>query len=124
MDSNTLYIANVLLSAGFVLMAFLFRKYAPKERNFIYGYRTGRSMKSHEAWLLANRYSSDLMFRLAIGISIIHLVVLIFWNDLYALLVLCGLWVVMPFVVIFRTERLLKRKFGDGQEPRPDNDNR
>jgi uncharacterized membrane protein len=108
MDSNTLYIANVLLSAGFVLMAFLFRKYVPKERNFIYGYRTARSMKSHEAWLLANRYSSHLMFKLSIAISIIHLAVLVFWNGLYALSVLCCLWVVMPFVVIFRTESLLK----------------
>lgn len=73
-------------------------------------------MESHSAWSLANRYSSDLMFRLAIGISMIHLGVLIFWNDLYAILVLSVLWMVMPFIVIFRTERLLKRKAGNGQE--------
>jgi len=116
MNGSTLYITNILLSAGLVLMAFLFRKYKPQKRNHIYGYRTRRSMKSHSAWLLANRYSSDLMFRLAIGISIIHLGVLIFWNGRYAILVLSVLWMVMPLIVIFRTERLLRRKSGNGQE--------
>ncbi len=115
MNSTTLYIMNILLSAGFVLLAFLFRKFIPKERNSIYGYRTRRSMKSHSAWLLANRYSSDLMFKLAIGISIIHLGVLIFWNSQHTILVLCVLWTIMPIVVIILTERMLKRELEEEQ---------
>ncbi len=109
MDNNVLYITNILLSALLVLMAFLFKKYVPKKRNYLYGYRTERSMKSEDAWLLANRYSSNLMFKLSVGISVIHLAVLLLWNGVYALWVLCGLWVVMPFIMIFRTERLLKK---------------
>ncbi|ODS81953.1 MAG: hypothetical protein ABS46_10070 [Cytophagaceae bacterium SCN 52-12] len=111
MDNNALYVTNILLSASLVLMAFIFKKYVPKKRNFIYGYRTRRSMKSEDAWLLANRYSSDLMFKQSIGIGVIHLAVLLLWNGVYALWVLSGLWVVMPFVLLFRTERLLKKKF-------------
>lgn len=110
MNSTAFYITNILLSAGFMLMAFLFRKFIPKERNSIYGYRTRRSMKSDRAWLLANRYSSHLMFKLAIGISIIHLGVLLFWNSPHTILVLSVLWVIMPLFVIYRTERLLKRE--------------
>ncbi len=116
MDNNTLlFVINIVLSAGLVLMAFLFKKYVPKKRNHLYGYRTRLSMQSEGAWLLANRYSSNLMFKLAVGISVIHLAVLLLWNGVYALSVLCGLWVVMCPVMIFRTERLLKRESGDGE---------
>ena len=45
----------LLIPAIMIVIGLLFRKTAPKEINYIYGYRTNRSMKSKETWEFAHR---------------------------------------------------------------------
>jgi len=67
-------IMNITFIIMFISIAFLFKKYYPKEINPVVGYRTRRSMKSQEAWIIANSYSSDLLYRQTTILLIIQII--------------------------------------------------
>ena len=43
------------------IVALVFRMFPPKKINYLYGYRTSRSMKNIENWNFANQYSAAFM---------------------------------------------------------------
>jgi uncharacterized membrane protein len=60
-----LIIAHVALSLGFLMLSIYFKNNNPKNINGWYGYRTSMSMKNQATWDEGNRYSSQLMVRIA-----------------------------------------------------------
>ena len=54
----------LLCGAIFIIAAAVLYLFPPKKINFIYGYRTGSSMKSQERWDFAQKYGAR---QLAIG---------------------------------------------------------
>lgn len=42
-------------------ISLLYKAFPPKKINYLYGYRTSRSMKSEQAWQVANKMSAHLM---------------------------------------------------------------
>lgn len=65
-----------LLLVGFVfsLAALITLRFPPKNINAMYGYRTGKSMRSQENWDIAQRYSSRLMLKQGIAMLVIGVV--------------------------------------------------
>lgn len=65
-----------LLLVGFVfsLAALITLRFPPKSINAMYGYRTGKSMRSQENWDIAQRYSSRLMLKQGIAMLVIGVV--------------------------------------------------
>jgi len=64
---------DALTGIIFILVGFILTKYPPKEINSLYGYRTSKSMKSQEAWDFAQIYSSKLMVKSGVFLSIVGL---------------------------------------------------
>lgn len=78
--------------------------------NDFFGYRTKRSMTSQNAWLFANRYSSDLIFKFSLACISLQILLIIVSGLLVALITAVSFWVVILLGTILRTEQLLKRK--------------
>ncbi len=100
---------QLMLGVILVLVGGIGLLFPPKKINYIYGYRTKRSMRSDEAWQYANRYSSQLMTAfgaLTIGIGLgCQLMSWSFWIP-----VAIGLLLILALIAL--TERRLKNKFG------------
>jgi len=58
---ENLFWMHFILGPFFLVIAFLFKAFPPKSINYLYGYRTTRSMKSDTAWHAANKLSANLM---------------------------------------------------------------
>ncbi len=74
----TLLIPSVMIGFGFA-----FIKQAPKNINYIFGYRTAMSMKNKETWAFAHQYCGKLWYRLGLlllPLSILPMV-LVFGRD-------------------------------------------
>jgi len=86
--------------------------YPPKKINYLYGYRTTRSMKSQEHWDFAQRFSAMQMIRGAVTLIIISL--LGYWLpfDLNAQTIIglsmVGIMVTWMFI---STEKAIKKEF-------------
>lgn len=52
----------LLIPAIMLLFGIRFSKRAPKDINYIFGYRTSRSMKSKESWEFAHKYIGRIWF--------------------------------------------------------------
>ena len=97
---NLLFPAIMIISGGY------FMKKAPKEINYIFGYRTNMSMKNKDTWEFAHKYMGKLWFRLGwmlIPISVIPMLFVIGKGEDIVLIIL-----IAP---IFPTEKALKKTF-------------
>jgi uncharacterized membrane protein len=110
-------VLNTVTALVLFLLSLVFRKYRPKNINGLYGYRTGRSMKSQQAWDFAQDYSSALMVKLCTGYFIWQLVLtlvgVLFLADYTDAVAIAGNLIIVPLllVMIVKTEKELKRKF-------------
>jgi len=66
-------ILDALTGIILIVMGFILLKYPPKEINSLYGYRTEKSMKSQEAWDFAQIFSSKLMIKAGVFLSLVGL---------------------------------------------------
>lgn len=107
---NGFLLTGILLSLLNVAISSLFRRHYPREINSIVGYRTKRSMRSNDAWIFANQYSSDLLFRCSLAMLVLQIILYLFLDPPVALLALVALWIACLFYTILRTEIMLKRR--------------
>ena len=49
-----------------LIIYFIYFKYPPKKINYLYGYRTRRSMQNYETWSFANKYAAKLLINFSI----------------------------------------------------------
>ncbi|RSD29009.1 SdpI family protein [Mesobacillus subterraneus] len=75
------------------IILFLF---PPKEINYIYGYRTPRSMRNKENWEKANKYSSRLMIIFGLIIVVISLV----FKSTILNLISLGVSIILIFILV------------------------
>jgi uncharacterized membrane protein len=110
-----MFLPQLIISMVFMLGGFLMMRYPPKKINPIYGYRTGRSMKTQEAWNFAQRVSARRMF-LSGGAGLLIFMAatgMEFNEGVHSILMIVTL--VLTIVYLFYSvERDLKRKFPDG----------
>ena len=98
--------SDLLIPALMIGFGYLFRKRPPKTVNYLFGYRTTRSMKNQDTWLFAHRYCGRLWFRWGL--------VLLPFTVLPLLLTIgkpAGTVGAVGTVCIFPTEAALKRTF-------------
>ena len=111
-------ICTLITPATMVITGRFFLKHPPKEINDLYGYRTGRSKQSPEAWKFANEYLGRL-WRVA-GLIMLPLsaaaMLLFFGSDKDTTGVACTVIAcIQPAVMVLLMipiEIALKRKFG------------
>jgi hypothetical protein len=100
---------NIFLGVTIISISYFFKKYYPKGINAFMGYRTKRSMSSPEAWLLANKYSSQMLFDFAITTVILQGILNFLQPPGIALACTAVFWIMALFLTIFLTEVKLKK---------------
>lgn len=74
-----MYICDLLIPLLMVVFGWYFRKHAPKEINYLIGYRTPRSTKNQDTWQFAQRYYGNLSWKLGWPTLIISAIVPFFY---------------------------------------------
>jgi len=105
---NKLLIIHFLIGPVLLVIAWLTKIFPPKNINAFYGYRTSRSMRSEEAWKEANKYSTEVMIRLALSTILVQVITYLLIEDELAVLLPAGFLVLGLIVLVFLTERHLK----------------
>ena len=94
-------------------------RHCPKDINWIYGYRTARSMKNEDTWRFAHEHCGRLWRKIGWWMLIPSALVMVpFWNGSEEVVGTVGTVVMMLQLVgliasVFPTERALKRTFNE-----------
>ena len=108
---------GLLFPAIMLVMGRYFMKTAPKEINYIFGYRTNVSMKNKDTWEFAHKYIGKLWFRfgwILVPITIIPMLFVLGKSEdtigtVGAIVVAIDLIILIS--AIFPTEMALKKNF-------------
>ena len=105
-----LFIGATAPSLLLMIFALFYRAYPPKNINFIYGYRTWKSMRNQETWDFGNKIGAKMMF--FVGVSTLTVgTATYFISPNWALGVSLFFLVVAMFVGIFWCERQFRFHF-------------
>ena len=118
-----MFIMDLLIPIIMILFGRAFLKKAPKEINYVFGYRTSRSMKNRDTWEFAHRYCGKIW--LICGLALIPIVAGIMLCFIgadtktvgyvgAALLVFPLLLIILSVIL---TERALKNTFDKSGNP-------
>ncbi len=109
----------LLIPALMIGFGALFRRRAPKEINYLFGYRTARSMKNEDTWCFAHGYIGRLWLIIGCVMLPLSIVPLLFCIDsdkdvigTYGLGIMF-IQLILLITPIFFTERALRRTFDE-----------
>lgn len=108
---------NLLVPLIMVLFGLYFVKKAPKNINYIFGYRTDMSMKNKDTWSFAHKYCGRLWLIIGILLLLLTLVaaLLVIGKSKDTVgnvsLIICMIQLVCLIVPIIPTEMALRRTF-------------
>ncbi|MEQ6121436.1 SdpI family protein [Reichenbachiella sp. MALMAid0571] len=94
-----------------LLLSIVFKLFPPKKINYLYGYRTKRSMKNQETWDEANRYSFNLMIPIGIITTLLQGIFYFTLGSKNAVAIASAVMVVLLLITIPMTENHLKKNF-------------
>lgn len=100
-----------------IFFGIFFKKTAPKKMNYIFGYRTSRSMKNEETWKFAHCYLGKIWFRLGMAALVVSTTVMIFVigkdKDTVGYTEMAVLYAQLALLIgsIFPVESALKKNF-------------
>lgn len=86
-------------------------KFPPKRINGLYGYRTESSMKSQERWDFSQRYAANKMIKWG-GLLTLTSIFGFFVEGIMAMILGAGLLFLFIILLLTRTEKAIKLKFG------------
>lgn len=111
MDMFTLlHFLPALPGVLFIIVGALMKAFPPKNRNWFYGYRTTTSMKSQEAWDLAQAFGARESMRLGaiqavVGLAVGYTVA----NEVFPVAYIIVSAVACGITLIARTEMMLRK---------------
>ncbi len=112
-----MFIMDLLIPIVMILFGRAFLKKAPKEINYVFGYRTSRSMKNRDNWEFAHRFCGKIW--LICGTALLPVVVGIMLCFIgadtktvgYIGAALLVLSLILIIICVVLTEKALKRHF-------------
>lgn len=114
-----IFACDLLIPIIMLVFGIIMYKHAPKNINYIFGYRTSRSMKNDDTWKFAHEYCGRLWYRLGLIMLIPTVIVHIpFYNsneDTIGIVatVVMTIQLIVLIISIFPTEKALKKTFND-----------
>ncbi|MDI9256099.1 SdpI family protein [Flavobacterium sp. YZ-48] len=107
-----LFFMPFLIGVIFVITALISLRFPPKKINYLYGYRTGNSMKNQQVWNFAQKYSSIKMLQSGFFLVVVSFLGLVFHPD-EKLQVIIGiaLSALVCVYLFWSTERAIKKNF-------------
>lgn len=112
-----MFCCDLLVPALMILCGWMMWKHCPKNRNWLMGYRTSRSMKNRDTWKFAHEYCGKLWWKigwiLLVPSILAHLPLYGANDDTIGMAgtILMTIQVVLLIASLFPTERALKRTF-------------
>lgn len=107
-------IVALIIPITMIALGLYFKRSAPKNINYFFGYRTKRSMKNRETWAFAHAYCGRLLVRVGIGMTIATAVIVIFVHSFSAFgAVLMLVQIPGMIATTLITERALDRTFDE-----------
>ncbi len=107
----------LLIPLLMIIFGGIFKKSAPKDINYIYGYRTPMSTSSKEAWEFAHKYMGRLWLIFGIIILIPSVIAMLFVIGLdkdtvgYTGMAITFIQIVLMIIPIIPTEIALRKNF-------------
>lgn len=114
-----MFACGLIIPLIMVIAGILMWKRCPKTINYLYGYRTERSMKNRDTWKFAHDHCGRLWLKIGLLMLIPSALVYIpFYNSGEAAisvvgLIVCAVQLVVLIASIFPTEAALKKTFND-----------
>ena len=106
---SPLFTIPVLTGSIFFIMGFIMKVFPPKAINGLYGYRTTKSMQDQRHWDFAQRYSTVLMMKYSVLLSLSAVLAFVISLPVYLELgISIGLLVGMVIALFIKTEKALK----------------
>ena len=110
-------VVNLILPITMIFLGRYYSRKAPKNINWVYGYRTTMSTKNKDTWEFAHKYFGKLWYKIGIILLPVTVIAMLFVigrsENIIAIVgeIICGVQVVLMVLVIHPTERALKRNF-------------
>ena len=110
-------IINLVLPITLIGLGRYYSRKAPKNINWVYGYRTPVSTKNQDTWEFAHKYFGKLWYKFGICLLPASIIAMLFVlgksEHIIGIVgeIICGGQVVMMVLVIYPTERALKKNF-------------
>ena len=110
-------IVNLILPITMILLGRYYSCKAPKNINWVYGYRTPMSTKNKDTWEFAHKLLGKLWYRCGIVLLPLSVLAMLFVIDKRENVVavtgeiICGVQVVIMVLVIHPIERALRKNF-------------
>ena len=110
-------LTDLLIPLTMIVFGKLFMTKAPKNINFVFGYRTTMSMKNKDTWEFAHKYCGKLWFKCGLVVLPLSIVTLLFtFNKGTNLIgtvggIICIVQLIPLIGSIFPTEAALKKTF-------------
>lgn len=111
-------IALAVICGLMLLVAAVTRYRPPRQINWLYGYRTARSMRTPATWQEANAYFARYFWHLSWLLPLVAVALLLLIGGPSAVLGLAGVVMAGLLIGMLRTERHLRRLFDDNGQPR------
>ena len=93
-----------------LIISFIYFKYPPKKNNYLYGYRTKRSMQNNETWTFANKCAAKLLINFSIySLFIPPFLYFIYPENNFIITIIIHTTLILS--VLYFTELQLKIKF-------------
>ena len=119
------FVFNLLIPVIILILGLIFKN-ASTKINYIYGYRTVRSMKNQDTWEFANKYYGSISIKMGIIFTIIGLIIslITMTYDKTVQGIVMIIWVTIQTIAIIATippvEKALKNTFDDNGNRRVD----
>jgi uncharacterized membrane protein len=109
---NQLLLIPLLTGSIFTLAGLILIKFPPKKINWLYGYRTPRSMKNQESWDFAQSYSAKEMVKLG-GLLLLSSILGLIYQPKQHISTIVGLVLIITVAVVLfvRVEKAIKNRF-------------
>ena len=118
MTSSTDLLVLAAICGLLLLIAGIVRYRPPRQINWLYGYRTTRSMRNAATWQEANTYFARYFWRLSWALPVVTVAAVWLFGTAGALLVLSVVLVAGLLFGAIRTEQRLRRQFDDNGQLR------
>ena len=115
---------ELLIPGVMILFGLLFRRWAPKRINPIFGYRTARSMKNRQTWEFAHHHCGKVWLIAGSALVPVSAAVMLLLigqpEDIIGIwgCVLCGFQTLVLIASIFPTEIALRKHFDQNGIPK------
>jgi uncharacterized membrane protein len=111
----------ISLSSGFifVVVGLILRFFPPAKINWVYGYRTGTSMRNQETWNRANRYAAQLLWQFGLLLLVIGgITFLLPPSPLTGILAGVVVFITLVALTFYLTEKHLEKHFDKNGNPK------